>query len=78
MSDSFWNPGDQFLVWALNVVLQVGLVAALAMLIGLTMCAQKERESWFCLADQPQDLPNCPVKSSADWKSLPVVSGHIL
>lgn len=60
MSDSFWTPGDQFLVWALNVVLQVGLVAALAMLIGLTLRRSSAARYWL-LCSALLVVMVCPV-----------------
>ncbi|MCA9008632.1 MAG: hypothetical protein KDB01_02745 [Planctomycetaceae bacterium] len=60
MIDSFWNPGDQFLVWALNVVLQVGLVAALAMLIGLTLRRSSAARYWL-LCSALLVVMVCPV-----------------
>jgi WD40 repeat protein/beta-lactamase regulating signal transducer with metallopeptidase domain len=47
MNGSFWNPGDQILIWALNVVLQVGLVAALATLIGMALRRSSAARYWL-------------------------------
>lgn len=60
MSDSFWNPGDQFLVWASNVVLQVGLVAALAGLIGLVLRRSSAARYWL-LCSALLVVMICPV-----------------
>ena len=47
MIDSFWNSGDQILVWALNVVLQVGLAATLATLFGLALRRSSAARYWM-------------------------------
>ncbi|MEZ6033172.1 MAG: M56 family metallopeptidase [Planctomycetaceae bacterium] len=60
MSGSFWNPGDQILVWALNVVLQAGLVAALATLIGVALRRSSAARYWL-LCSALLVVMTCPV-----------------
>jgi len=47
MSGSIWNPGDQVLVWAVNVVMQVGVIALLAMLTGITLRRSSAVRYWL-------------------------------
>lgn len=60
MSDSLWIPSDQILVWALNVVLQAGLVAASATLIGLALRRSSAARYWL-LCSALMVVMACPM-----------------
>ena len=78
MSDLFWNPGDQFLVWALNVVLQLGVVAAFAMLIGLTLRRSSAARYWL-LCSALLVVMVCPVLTAVVQSSgLSLISVEIV
>jgi len=47
MTDLIMNPGDQVFVWAVNVVLQVGVIAFFASLIGVTLRRSCAARYWL-------------------------------
>lgn len=50
MSGSMWNPGDAVLVWAVNVIVQVTLISAAALLIGSRLRrSSAARHTLYCL-----------------------------
>jgi hypothetical protein len=60
MIEALWNPNNETLVWALNVVLQVALVAASAVLIGLTLRRSPAARYWL-LCSALLVVTACPI-----------------
>ena len=73
MNGSIWNPGDEILVWALNVLLQVSVVAAAAVAVGRTLRRSSATRYWL-LCSALLLVLLCPLLAAAvQWTRTSLV-----
>jgi beta-lactamase regulating signal transducer with metallopeptidase domain len=75
-ANSFWHPGDEIVIWGVNVLLQITIVTALALVIG--RCVRRNAAARYCVLFSALSLVlvsplTAVILQETGWNALSVV-----